>query len=118
MNNAPKPVRDTTNEFDVLGDFLAEQRRDPEETRNEFAVEVLSMVRTARALTARGEPWPAWSSREYAAVAIVLDDHKRLAAEGLHTMAAAMRFVADGMTHPPRDQAAYFAGIRARAEQD
>ena len=98
----------------------ADAARDPfTGPERDVATETVHRARVALACNDAGEPWPAWSGRETAAVAIVLADTGRLKAEGLHSLKDALQYVTDGMLHPPAtdaDAKAFFAAIRAQVD--
>lgn len=96
-----------------LQDFLREQARD---NRPRQLDSWLSKARLIRSQPA-GEPWPAWSTGEILAVAVLLDDTDHLAAEGYTTDEALerLRFEIDEPTIPAAR--AVFDQLRAALDQ-
>lgn len=86
-----------------------------------FAVATARRAFHAAALETRDEPWPAWSSREIAAVALVLMNRPILHEDGFRTFSDAAKFVSDGLEFPfdsDREAMLFFAAIRARVESE
>lgn len=85
-------------------------------TLDRFANDVLARCRWALAHN-NGHPNGAWSTGEQLAVALVLRDHRHLAAMDYTVKDAAER-VAGGMWSPPRDMNQWLAAIRIALPHD
>ncbi|OZC96125.1 hypothetical protein CH275_26665 [Rhodococcus sp. 06-235-1A] len=79
-----------------------------------FAIDWLDKARFARACDKLGEPWPAWSTGEVLAVAVLLRDTATLTRLGYTEVEAHDRLRYD-IGKPDLDTTAeWFANIRAR----
>lgn len=97
-----------------LTEHLRDLLGDSAERWTAFADATVDRARAARQAESVGTWWPAWSDRETVAVAVALEDMRKLETYGFTDLETAMRFVADGGLDAPDDLTAYFAGIRAR----
>jgi hypothetical protein len=79
-----------------------------------FATEWLANAQFARTCTDRGEPWPAWSTGEVLAVAVLLRDTAMLARVGYTEVEALDRLRYDIGKPDLNTAAQWFADIRAR----
>lgn len=79
-----------------------------------YAIDWHDKATFARACDKRGEPWPAWSTGEVLAVALILRDTTRLATLD-YTEAQALERLRPHIGKPDLDTTAeWFANIRAR----